>query len=68
MKRRPVTVERIVDASPSCPIRSLLWLRRPVGCFRVRDHPVMDMVIFRTIFFELLVFFTFMILTLHFAY
>ena len=29
---------------------------------------VMDMVIFRTIFFELLVFFTFMILTLHFAY
>ena len=29
---------------------------------------VMDMVIFRTIFFELLVFFTFMLLTLHFAY
>ena len=29
---------------------------------------VMDMVIFRTIFFELLVFFTFALLTLHFAY
>ena len=29
---------------------------------------VMDMVIFRTIFFELLVFFTFTLLTLHFAY
>ena len=29
---------------------------------------VMDMVIFRTIFFELLVFFTFTFLTLHFAY
>ena len=29
---------------------------------------VMDMVIFRTIFFKLLVFFTFMLLTLHFAY
>ena len=33
------------------------------------DPPtVMDMVIFRTIFFELLVFFTFTLLTLHFAY
>ena len=29
---------------------------------------VMDIVIFRTIFFELLVFFTFTLLTLHFAY
>ena len=29
---------------------------------------VMDMVIFRTIFFELLVFFTFTFLTLHFTY
>ena len=29
---------------------------------------VMDMVIFRTIFFELLVFFTFTIFTFHFAY
>ena len=29
---------------------------------------VMDMVIFRTIFFELLVFFTFTLLTLHFVY
>ena len=29
---------------------------------------VMDMVIFRTVFFELLVFFTFTLLTLHFAY
>ena len=29
---------------------------------------VMDMVIFRTIFFELLVFFTFALLTLHFTY
>ena len=29
---------------------------------------VMDMVIFRTIFFELLVFFTFTLLTFHFAY
>ena len=29
---------------------------------------VMDMVIFRTIFFELLVFFTFTLLILHFAY
>ena len=29
---------------------------------------VMDMVIFRTIFFELLVFFTFTLLTIHFAY
>ena len=29
---------------------------------------VMDMVIFRTIFFELLVFFTFTLLTLHSAY
>ena len=28
---------------------------------------VMDMVIFRTIFFELLVFFTFTLLTIHFA-
>ena len=31
-------------------------------------HAVMDMVIFRTNFFELLVFFTFTLLTLHFAY
>ena len=31
-------------------------------------HAVMDMVIFRMIFFELLVFFTFTLLTLHFAY
>ena len=30
--------------------------------------PVMDMVIFRTIFFELLVFFTFTLVTLHSAY
>ena len=29
---------------------------------------VMDMVIFRTIFFELLVFFTFTLLIFHFAY
>ena len=29
---------------------------------------VMDMVIFRTIFFELLVFFTFTLFTFHFAY
>ena len=29
---------------------------------------VMDMVIFRTIFFQLLVFFMFTLLTLHFAY
>ena len=29
---------------------------------------VMDMVIFRTIFFELLVFFTFTLLTINFAY
>ena len=33
-----------------------------------QELPVMDMVIFRTIFFELLVFFTFTLLTLHFAY
>ena len=32
------------------------------------DAGVMDMVIFRTIFFELLVFFTFTLITLHFAY
>ena len=32
------------------------------------EKGVMDMVIFRTIFFELLVFFTFTLLTLHFAY
>ena len=32
------------------------------------DIIVMDMVIFRTIFFELLVFFTFTLPTLHFAY
>ena len=31
-------------------------------------HAVMYMVIFRTIFFELLVFFTFTLLTFHFAY
>ena len=45
--------------------------------FRGGGHPgsatagydsVMDMVIFRTIFFELLVFFTFTILIIHFAY
>ena len=33
-----------------------------------RGMIVMDMVIFRTIFFELLVFFTFTLLTLHFVY
>ena len=33
-----------------------------------RRASVMDMVIFRTIFFELLVFFTFTLLTLHFVY
>ena len=33
-----------------------------------RQDAVMDMVIFRMIFFELLVFFTFTLLTLHFAY
>ena len=37
--------------------------------FLILDLPnVMDMVIFRTIFFELLVFFTFTLLTFHFAY
>ena len=39
MRRRPVTVERIADVSPSYPIRSLRLLRRPVRRFRVRDHP-----------------------------
>ena len=34
----------------------------------VREEIIMDMVIFRTIFFELLVFFTFTLLTIHFAY
>ena len=35
----------------------------------IKEHVfVMDMVIFRTIFFELLVFFTFTLFTLHFAY
>ena len=33
----------------------------------IHSEPVMDMVIFRTIFFELLVFFTFTFLTLYFA-
>ena len=37
------------------------------GVFEL-SNTVMDMVIFRTIFFELLVFFTFTILTFHFAY
>ena len=36
-------------------------------CFQ-RTLAVMDMAIFRTIFFELLVFFTFTLLTFHFAY
>ena len=35
---------------------------------QLEDASVMDMVIFRMIFFELLVFFTFTLLTLHFAY
>ena len=42
-----------------------------VNCFAKvprEGGPVMDMVIFRTIFFELLVFFTFTLLTIHFAY
>ena len=33
-----------------------------------QERGVMDIVIFRTIFFELLVFFTFTLLTIHFAY
>ena len=38
------------------------------GAGRRDMEGVMDIVIFRTIFFELLVFFTFTLLTLHFAY
>ena len=41
---------------------------RPAGRKGLVMAPVMDMVIFRTIFFELLVFFTFAFITLHFAY
>ena len=42
----------------------------PQGPQNHAEHPilVMDMVIFRTIFFELLVFFTFTLLTIHFTY
>ena len=46
----------------------------PQDCLRVLggdaslESYVMDMVIFRTIFFELLVFFTFTLLIIHFAY
>ena len=36
--------------------------------FRLMRMGVMDMVIFRTILLEILVFFTFTLLTLHFAY
>ena len=45
------------------PLPLIGWLNY---CSGVRT--VMDMAIFRSIFFELLVFFTFMLLTLHFAY
>ena len=34
----------------------------------LKKRIVMDMVIFRTIFFELLVFFMFTLLTIHFTY
>ena len=45
----------------------VLYLWTPLGV-RLDRYSVMDMVIFRTIFFELLVFFTFTLLTIHFAY
>ena len=41
--------------------------RREIDRLRANQTTVMDMVIFRTIFFELLVFFAFTFLTLHFA-
>ena len=39
-----------------------------IYCCDPYHYCVMDMAIFRTIFFELLVFFTFTLLTFHFAY
>ena len=53
------------------------YVAKNAELLKVAKHPnpdgleglsVMDMVIFRTIFFELLVFFTFTLLNLHFAY
>ena len=43
-------------------------IARVFGYLSKTQYTVMDMVIFRTIFFELLVFFTFTLLTIHFAY
>ena len=43
----------------------LYLVRKEMSCW---GKSVMDMAIFRTIFFELLVLFTFMLLTIHFAY
>ena len=42
--------------------------KTPPSLPRGNPSGVMDMVIFRTIFFELLVFFMFTLFTLHFAY
>ena len=44
------------------------YLEKNPSINRYELASVMDMVIFRTIFFELLVFFTFTLPTLHFAY
>ena len=63
---KPQEVQVLLDlVEEELPIASKGW--RVIGS-QFRDWAivaVMDMVIFRTIFFELLVFFTFTLLTLH---
>ena len=61
-------IDKPWDAS-TCSMRYAACLGDRLWTMVTREqNSVMDMVIFRTIFFELLVFFTFTLLTLHSAY
>ena len=58
---------KTLSASPTNQLKVSLGVRAATLC-TIEILAVMDMVIFRMIFFELLVFFTFTLLTLHSVY
>ena len=71
----PPDYEGRIELDPILLDADRLVVALETGVFELRNTRVhqnlllvMDMVIFRTIFFELLVFFTFTLLTFHFAY
>ena len=65
-KKLAVPLDQVIKANNASNVG---LKKRDVQLARWEDiMDVMDIAIFRTIFFELLVFFTFMLLTLHFTY